>query len=167
MESLLRGVREGRKQLRRSPGRKKKIRRDNLFLGRKSLISTERGIMSKDVKDDVFGCEIVVNGSTYYLSPMDKTMSSSPGDFVRGYRLEKQDKKKPGVYDVIQTSHGFECDCRDFTIRHAGEVSLGCKHLRALFFFGFLERAAHKPAPVMTPGSGQHAHTSVKNIFPL
>src|SRR3954467_59600 len=108
--------------------------------------------MAKDVKDDVFGCEIMVNGSSYYLTPLDKSMSPSSADFVRGFRLEKQDPKRPGVYDVIQTRHGFECDCRDFAIRRGGSDTIGCKHLRAMFYFGFLERSVHNPpAPVQVP----------------
>jgi hypothetical protein len=90
-------------------------------------------------KVDSYSCEITINGSKYYLTPLQAGESPTLS-FVRGFRLEKLDQKRPGVYDVVQTSSGMECDCQDFQQRRKGVDTLGCKHLRAMYYFGFLSR---------------------------
>lgn len=95
-------------------------------------------------KVDIYDCEVKVNGSIYILTPLDKSDTPVQG-FVRGYRLEKKDAKRPGVYDVIQKEDGFECDCHDWKFRREGQDSSGCKHLRAMFHFGFMEKVIPLP----------------------
>jgi hypothetical protein len=115
-------------------------------------------------KEDVFGCELVINGSTYYLTKL--IASDSPeADFVRGFRLEKSDAKRPGVYDVIQTDLGVSCDCPDWQIRRSGVDSLGCKHMRAMYYFGFMEREWDESPD--TPGSlDERPRSGSRQVFP-
>jgi predicted nucleic acid-binding Zn finger protein len=55
------------------------------------------------------------------------------------FRLVKDDGT---VYDLVQTTHGPECDCPDFIFRRDGLAPKGCKHVQALIAAGMM--APHK-----------------------
>src|SRR4051794_25594097 len=109
-----------------------------------STLTRPRPRVKSSKPEPVVSLALAIDHQVYMVTPI----RAQDPEILRGFPLEK--KSDQSIYDVAtHRSHGHECTCPDFEVRHRGIDNSGCKHIKALVKLGLLDAPA--PVHVSTP----------------